>query len=260
MGWFAFLVRHIVRPYLPPVFPGIRANGLHFIQSDRDIPRWRGQWKHYFDDQHQPYSTRLGRLAKKVMEHNDNAPIRRLERIYDRLYIDEFQDLAGNDLVIIGALMKSKIDVTLTGDVRQTVLTTSRSDRLHSNYRGVELVQWYRQRAQEGLCSLVEVDVTKRFNQQIADFTDLIHDPSLMLPQTTSHQPAAENHSGVYLVGESDIEAYIASCNSLPTILQFRRGGKEYPEVERLTFGSAKGMTREHVMIATTKPIRDWLT
>ena len=121
-GWFAFLVRHIVRPYLPATFPDIYANGLCLVQSESEIPRYRSGWKYYFNDMHQPYSVRLAALAKKVLKETKQAPIRRLEGIYDTIYIDECQDLVGNDREVLEVIMKSTIHLFVTGDVRQSVL------------------------------------------------------------------------------------------------------------------------------------------
>lgn len=260
MGWFAFLVRHIVRPYLPKVFPGIYASGLCFVQSNNEIPRWRSGWRYYFNDQQQPFSSRLGQLANKVLVANDSAPIRRLEKIFDRIYIDEFQDLNGNDLEIIDSLMRSTIELFITGDVRQAVIETSRSDRLNRAYRGVSKIDWFREREAAGLCRIVPNNTTRRFNQTIACLSDLIHDPALNLPSTISAQTEVSGHDGVFIVDDEDLDAYYSSFASSPTLLRQRTNSTVLPNAEILSFGSSKGITRDHVIILTTKPIRKWLT
>lgn len=258
LGWFSFLLQHIVRPYLPAVFQGVSPSGLCFVQADGQIPR-RGGWKYYFNDKHQPYSTRLSLLAKKVLEATGGAPIRRLENIYDELFIDEFQDLVGNDLVVLEALMQSKMSVFVTGDVRQSVLQTSRSDRLNINYRGIQLINWFREKERAGLCSITYSNETSRFNQAIAYFSDQIHDPVLMLPETSSLQSASTGHDGVFLVDEKDLVEYVYSFDPSPTILRYREGSAALPDVEVLNFGVSKGLTRERVLIITTGPIEKWL-
>ena len=253
--------RHIVRPYLPRLHPEIVATGLCFVQSDADIPNNRSGWKYYFNDHHQPYSTRLSTLAKQVMQATSNAPIRRLERIYDNLYFDEIQDLGGNDLVILEALMKSSINLFVTGDVRQAVLTTSRSDRANKSYRGVQVMYWFREKNEAGLCDLTFNETTTRFNQAIASFSDLIHDPALELPAAASTQTEVTGHDGVFLVDDSDLSAYIAAWDSSPTILRARSSQRELPEAELLTFGGSKGLTRDRVVVVATStgPICKWL-
>ncbi|MGR6090795.1 hypothetical protein ACU4IU_09555 [Brevibacterium sp. CSND-B09] len=261
MGWFAFLVRHIIRPYLPKLHPGFVATGLCFVQSDAEIPKNRSGWKYYLNDHHQPYSTRLGTLAKKVMQATSNAPIRRLERIYNNLYFDEIQDLGGNDLVILEALMKSSINLFVTGDVRQAVLTTSRSDRANRSYRGVQVMHWFREKNDAGVCDLTFNETTTRFNQAIASFSDLIHDPALELPATTSTQTEETGHDGVFLVDDSDLSLYVTAWDTSPTILWARSSQRKLPKSELLTFGGSKGLTRDRVVIVATStgPICKWL-
>lgn len=261
LGWFSFLVKHMVRPYLPSVFPGIIPTGLCFLESEGQIPKGRSDWKYYLNDQFQPYSPRLNVLAKKVLKSSGNAPIRRLERIYDELYVDEFQDLVGNDLEIIEALMQSRITLFLTGDARQAVLKTSRSDRLNQNYRGVQIVDWFRKQEARGLCKITYSEKSSRFNQIIADFSDLIHDPDLCLPNTQSSSTvAASGHDGVFLINQSDIAQYAATRDSAPTILQYQKSKRVLPDCEVLNFGMSKGITRDRVIVIATEPIEKWLT
>lgn len=260
MGWFGFLVKHVVRPYLPNVFPGIRASGLNFVQTTQDIPKDRKGWAYYFDDMHRPYSARLSLLAKKVIEKSKGAVIRRLEAIYDAIYLDEFQDFVGNDLVIVEYLMRSQIVCHIVADPRQAVLQTSASDRLHREYRGVEVVTWFRRQADLGLCDVTPQATTSRFNQLIADFSDLIHNPAFMFPPTNSTQSITSSHDGVFLVDQEHLESYLEQFSRRPTILRTSATGPLLPEVEVLNFGASKGITRDRVAIMATKPIGELLT
>lgn len=257
MGWFSFLTQHIVRPYLPAKFPGIHAHGLNFVEHDGQIPRNRSGWKYYFDDIHQPYNIRLSVLAKQVLDATNNASIRRIEAIYDHLYIDEVQDLTGNDLVVLERLMRSSINVFITGDVRQSVLATSRSDRLNTAYRGVHLVDWFREREADGICELTFAETSQRFNHAIARFSDLIHDPALDLPATTGLFAETSEHDGLFLIDDDHLESYTRLWK--PTLLRVRISDRFLPEAEVINFGVSKGITRERVAILTTDPIRKWL-
>jgi len=257
MGWYSFLVNHIVRPYLPAKFDGINAHGLNFVDHDGQIPRNRSGWKYYFDDSHQPYSSRLSVLAKQILELTTDAPLRRLEAIYDHLYIDEVQDLGGNDLVVLEKVMRSSIDIFVTGDVRQSVLTTSRSDRLNSVYRGVNLVTWFRERATAGICDLTLAETSQRFNPAIARLSDLVHDPALALPATLGAFSGTSDHDGVFLVDDTHLDEYVQEWQ--PTLLRAMVSTRALPEAEIFNFGTSKGITRDRVAILTTSPIRKWL-
>jgi len=257
MGWFSFLTQHIVRPYLPALHPGIHTHGLHFVEHSGQIPRNRSGWKYYFDDTHQPYNIRLSLLAKQVLEATNDAPIHRIEVIYDHLYIDEVQDLTGNDLVILEKLMRSSINVFITGDVRQSVLVTSRSDRLNASYRGVNLVKWFREREADGICELTFTETSKRFNHTIARFSDLIHDPALGLPATAGSFVETSEHDGLFLIDDDHIEEYARQWK--PTLLRVMTSNRNLPDLEVINFGVSKGITRDRVAILTTDPIRKWL-
>lgn len=254
MGWYSFLTKHIVRPYLPTLFPGTLPRGLCFVQSAKQIPRLGG-WRHYFNKDFEPYSVRLPLLAKKVLQTAGDAPIKRLERIYDNLYIDEFQDLGGNDLEVLEALMESNINMLFVGDARQALLSTSSSDRLHRDYRGVKVVDWFRAQEQADRCQIVPNDTTTRFNQRIADFSDLIHDPALALPPTHSKQTQITGHDGVFLVDEEHLDEYFSIHPKPPTILWYRNSDRAIPEGEVHTFGKAKGLTRDRIIILATDPM-----
>jgi len=257
MGWYAFLVNHIVRPYLPAKFKGIDARGLNFVDHDGQIPRNRSGWRYYFDDGHQPYSSRLGVLAKQILELTHDAPMRRLEAIYAHLYIDEVQDLGGNDLVILEKIMGSSIDVFITGDVRQSVLTTSKSDRLNGSYRGANLVSWFRQKAVAGVCKLTLAETSRRFNHTIARLSDLVHDPALSLPATTGAFLETSDHDGVFLVDDMHLGEYVRAWR--PTLLRSQVSPRVIPDAEIFNFGASKGITRDRVAILTTLPIQRWL-
>lgn len=257
-GWMSFLVRHIIRPYLPVVFPQVQANALCFVKSTGEIPRWRSGWKYYFNDAHQPYSVRLAMLAKKVLKESKNAPIARLEKIFDVIYIDECQDLTPSDLVVVEALMKSSIHVFVTGDVRQSVLKTSKSDRFQQQYSGVEQVGWFRDRQAKNVCNLVFSSETRRFNSEIASFSDLIHDPALNFPPTVSVQNCITEHDGVFLLDVADVDAYVSEWN--PLVLRYSKSAdSSWPAGEKLNFGVSKGLTRNRTLIFTTGTIEKWL-
>ena len=44
--------------------------------------------------------------------------------IYSHIYIDEIQDLAGEDIEILNLLFNSKIQIQCVGDVKQSTYTT----------------------------------------------------------------------------------------------------------------------------------------
>ena len=259
VGWFSFLLHHFVRPYIPALYPEVDPSGLCFVEAESKIPRDRGGWKYYFNDLHQPYSARLSLLAKQIVAKVGAAPFDRLSQIYSHIYIDEVQDLRGNDLEILEGVMRSKLNVFITGDPRQSVIATSKSDRLHVKYRGAQLIGWFQEQSAKGNCALGFKTETHRFNGDIAKFSDLIHDQSLGFAKTTSGVERASDHEGVFLIDVKDLDDYCSQFENTPSILWSRKSEKILPSTEVLTFGKAKGLTRERTVVIATKPIISWM-
>ena len=258
-GWFSFLLHHFVKPYTVALFPKVSPTSLCFVETEGQIPRGRGGWKYYFNDLHQPYSARLSLLAKKIVAEVGAAPFDRLAQIYSHLYIDEVQDLRGNDLEILEGLMRSTLNVFITGDPRQSVIATSKGDRLHKQYRGAQLINWFEKQRELGKCTLSFSATTHRFNASIAAFSDLIHDQGLGFAATRSEIETDAAHSGIYLVDTDDLELYCAQFDSMPTILRSRKSSMSLPRTEILTFGRSKGLTRNRIAVIATNPIVDWM-
>lgn len=139
-GWFSFLMRHWVRPYLPLQFAGRRLGGLNF-EGD---PGWYAKGESRFlDHQGRAYRRHLAKLAIDISNASGGAVLDRLGRIYDGVYIDEIQDLNGYDLDVLDGLMVSPIDLSMVGDLRQAVLQTNIQDPRHKQFRGLAIKNWF---------------------------------------------------------------------------------------------------------------------
>lgn len=181
MGWYTFLLDHIVRPYAPSVrkLQGARVKGLAWVEGT--LPNKLPGIHYYLNGAGDAYSERLGLLASKTLEAVGESVIDRLERIFDEIYIDEVQDLRGNDLAVLEALIHSKIRVVLVGDVRQRLLSTSKSSRKNKNYDGLSLADWFHEMDKKELLDLQMIQETWRCCPEV-----------IQLP--TKCSPAADFH------------------------------------------------------------------
>ncbi|WP_229056499.1 hypothetical protein, partial [Collinsella sp. D33t1_170424_A12] len=109
IGWKAFQLRDIVRPYLPLLYPDIHLRGLS--NRDVDLNKRSAGSARYLTKDGDAYPSVLGKLSLNVIDASEGAAIRRLERLYDSIYIDEAQDLRGNDLCVLERLLMSSINV-----------------------------------------------------------------------------------------------------------------------------------------------------
>jgi len=227
------------------------------VTSDAEIGKGRSDWRYYFDDSGNPFSSRLGLLAVKVWKDSGSAVQCRLERLYTNIFIDEFQDLAGNDRAIIELLFRSKIDTFVTGDVRQFIMLTSASDQLKKAENGAGAILWARRMQRAGLCEFTESPESRRFVPMIGRLADRVFENNLGLQSTTSSIRSTNPHCGIFLVRESLAQQYVETVT--PLVLRYSIAVSAPKAVEVLTFGDARGLTRDHALIVPTAEMTKWI-
>jgi DNA helicase-2/ATP-dependent DNA helicase PcrA len=260
-GWYAFLLRHWVRPFLPLRYSGRRLGGLNFDgvpqRNSKGIVIASGEDR-FLDGDSRAYKRFLSKLAIDVADAADGTVITRLQRMYDEIYVDEIQDMTGYDLDILERLLRSTSVIRMVGDMRQSVFSTNAQDPRHKKYRGLGMLDWFEvQRKAERL----EVDyssTTWRSVQAVATFSDSIFDPALKFPATESAQDKASEHDGVFALAPENAAAYIEQYQ--PFRLRQTIATALPQDITATNFGISKGQTHDRVLIFTTKPMRDFLT
>ena len=254
MGWYTFLLDHIVRPYAPSVteLQGSRVKGLAWV--DGTLPRNLSGVDFYLNSAGEAYSERLGLLASKTLTADSKAVIDRLERIFDEIYIDEVQDLRGNDLDVLNALLRSKIRVILVGDVRQRLLSTSKSSRKNKKYDGLGLADWFRENAKNGVFTLREIQETWRCCPEVIQFADQMFADDMFSTTKSNVTVPTGTHHGIWLVEEPHIEEYIRRFH--PACYRDSVRTKLVGTDSAMNFGLCKGATEEHVLIFPTEPMK----
>lgn len=255
MGWFAFLLQHIVRPYLPLLYEDRKLTGLNF---DGDPGRYAKNASRFLDREGRAYKLHLAKLAYDVMFVSSGSVINRLEHIYDEIYIDEVQDLGGWDLDVIEALLRSKLTVTMVGDMRQALLSTNIRDPKNAKYRKEKIFAWFQIMEKKGLLRIDQKPATYRSNQVIATMSDSIFDPSLGYAPTISAATDTHPHTGLFSVRESDVTEYAKHEGTL--CLRHSKAVAKHLDLPFLTFGMAKGLTVDHVLIYPTANILKFLS
>jgi hypothetical protein len=254
MGWYTFLLDHIVRPYAPSVteLQGSRVKGLAWV--DGTLPWNLSGVDFYLNSAGDAYSERLGLLAAKTLKADGEAVIDRLERIFDEIYIDEVQDLRGNDLDVLDALIRSKIRVVLVGDVRQRLLSTSKSSRRHGEYDGLGLNNWFREMAEKELLNLQTIEETWRCCPEVIQFADQMFTSGRFLPTKSKVAVPDGMHHGVWLLEEPYIDEYVRRFH--PACYRDSVRTKLVGTDSATNFGLCKGATEDHVLIFPTGPMK----
>lgn len=119
-SYFSFLYNFCFQPHLNDRLQVCGINFNHppqfYISPDRR--------NHYVDGSGRIYSSRL----LKSLSHYQlyGALVKRLEKYYDTILVDEVQDIAGRDFDFLEILGRTRLEVLLVGDFHQHTFSTSR--------------------------------------------------------------------------------------------------------------------------------------
>lgn len=256
MGWYAFMIRHYVRPYLPILFPARRPTGFIFDRAKHPKNHYQlGGVQRYFSSNGSIYKEPLPELAVKIAEAMQGAVEKRLGRIYDEIIIDEVQDISRKSLDIIERLLKgAKPHLILVGDVRQSLLDSDQTSSKNRNADRLALINWYRIHESASHLEIKELNETWRSNQIIANFSDCIFPSELGFVPTNSRNQTVTGHDGVFLVHEQHLASYLKKYHPMP-LRSSKATGKHLTELEFKNIGAVKGLTYERVIIVPTGPM-----
>lgn len=254
MGWRSFLLNEIVRPYLPTLYPDVVFNGL--AVEDPQSFMYRKGIDRYFTSDGRAYPSLLGKLSLDIIKASKYRAIERIEHLYDAFFIDEGQDLRGNDLGVLEEFLKSSITISIVLDPRQSITSTAQRDTAHKKYADAAIINLYRNWESRKLLTIQNLSETHRFTSELAHFSDLIFEPNLGFESTFSNVPPRGQHDGVFLISKQAITDY--SFTHRATVLAVMKSD-EIEAYESINIGLSKGMTRDDVVIMATRNIEDFL-
>ncbi len=241
--WFAFLLHECARPYQRSTYADHRIRAIAFPKG-RSAPfaQYADTRRYYFANDDEVYADKLSRFVIDCEKHTGGLVTARLRALYDAVFIDELQDLAGYDLDLLEVFMRSGIAMQLVGDPRQSTYTTNQAAK-NRRYRKMGLLEKVREWETAGLCKVEPQAKSFRCNQAICDFADRLW-PGL--PSTTSHNAEVTGHDGVFRVHTRHVHAYVKEF--CPVVLRYD-SRTETHGYRALNFGEAKGMTFKRVLV-----------
>ncbi|HEL3255601.1 TPA: AAA family ATPase [Stenotrophomonas maltophilia] len=251
-SWYGFLLRECIRPYQAALCREPRIESILFVEGRTNNRAPRSQVaRHYFAG-NRVYSDRAADFAVRCDELTQGQVIARLADMYDEVYVDEVQDLAGYDLDLIERLLKSSIAVTLVGDTRQATYATNYAPR-HSQFRGPNLATLFQLWESDGLCQIDHRLTSLRCVQALCDLADALYP---QMPRTQSGNDQATGHDGIYLVAPEHVTAYMQEF--APTVLRHDRR-QACEGLLAMNFGQSKGRTYSRVLIFPNAPLTQYL-
>lgn len=247
MGWFTFLLNECARPYQSFVLgeTGVMG-GLNFVgQRSRYIPKSKPRY-YYLDSGQAVYRDGVSAFAFEANKLSKGMVIDRLSRMYDHIYIDEIQDMAGYDLELLELLMKSPIAVTVVGDPRQATFVTNNAAK-NKQFKGSGIVEWLGKRTK--LCHIENRVESYRCNQDICNFADDLYPE---LARTISKNTEITGHDGIFKIKKSDVQEYVEQY--APVVLRWDKRA-DTCGLDAMNMGTSKGSTFDRVLIFPTKPM-----
>lgn len=268
MTWFSFLLRHLIKPYQDYVtdddfdikglvFPNNDVNVKNKQQKFRRIRKTN--WKQYYFTKNQRIlSEKISELAFECNDKSKDLPIERLTNIFDNIYIDEVQDLAGYDLELIRLFFLSKSKVVLAGDPRQTIYLTNHNAK-NPNYREGKILDYLNDCKQ--LKNKYSIDTNTlnhswRCCKEICNYASML---SPNFPQMNTNLDYQEHNCGVFLVKQSDCMSFVEQNENVMQLRWSKTNKKVIGNKGCKNFGDSKGQTFDSVLIYPTKEMAEWI-
>lgn len=257
-GWFSFIIRNFAQPFVPFLYPGRRVQGFDFASPPQQGVHV-GQYRRYFNQHGEVRKVHLPHLAVLIEGASRNAGIRRLGRLYDRIFIDEVQDLCGYDLEVLKLLMASSLHIEMVGDVRQAILATNDRERKNSPYKYMGIWRWFKEREAGNQLEINQRCSTWRCHPAIAKFADSLFGSEWGFDTSISLNTTTTPHDGIFLVRPEHVSAYTSKFNPL-SLRNSENSGKSFAEsLAFMNIRVAKGLSAERVLIHATGPMTDFL-
>lgn len=248
-SWYSFLLSDLIRPYQNYVYDE-RIEGVYFPTVPIHKFATKTNTKAYFlNAENEVNKDRLSELAELIAQKSEDKSITRISELYDFIYIDEVQDMAGYDLEIFNFLMDSTINVLFVGDIRQATYATNNTNK-NRKYKGINIINYFIERTD--ICEVDQsLNISHRCNQLICTFADSLFEG---MAGTVSKNESQTGHDGVFIVHPNDVEEYIKRYN--PQCLRYD-ARTDLPRA--INFGDSKGLTFDRVLIKPTKKMEQYL-
>lgn len=252
--WYRFLLSDMIKPYQTEITCG-RINHIKTIDFSEQYGKInfskQGTYARYISSGKNVRSNQASELVIVLNRLSGGKIVKRLEEIYNNIYFDEIQDLAGYDIDLLKLLMDSAIGITCCGDNKQATYKTHVAKK-NKNLTGIHIWDFFRNLEIEGVVTIERRLSSRRFNWDICCFSNDVY--PIGNPITTSMKDVT-GHDGVFLIDLSDTDKY---CNYFsPQKLRYNL--KTKVEQQCLNFGYCKGETFDRVLIYPNGPLMNFI-
>jgi ATP-dependent DNA helicase UvrD/PcrA len=251
-SWYSFLLQHGVRPYQNHMTDKGRIKSIDFTSTPNQFIKKENVDKFFLTSGDNIYRDRVACFICECDNRTKGLVVRRLEKIYAHIFIDEIQDFAGYDLDILEKLFNSSIATVSVGDPRQATFSTNNSTK-NKKFKKSEILEWVNSKKKANLLHVEERNDCYRSNQLICDFADALF-PAL--PKTVSKNTTVTGHDGIILINQNNVLNYYKTHK--PMVLRHDKRTKTMG-LPAFNIGTMKGRTFDRVLIFPTKPMKEYL-
>jgi DNA helicase-2/ATP-dependent DNA helicase PcrA len=265
--WFSLLIQHGVKPYQSYLFKE-KVTGLLLVNSQSGVRYYSKKGfpvtyketdnfkKYYFSKGNKIYSDKLSKFVYKCNKESNGLVVDRISSIYQYIFVDEAQDLAGYDLSVLSQIFKSNSSLTLVCDPRQVTYLTHWESKF-KKYQDGKIAEFI-----ENECDKTNVEIDRttlsksyRNNSKICNFANKLY-PEFDPAKSASN--VKTDHDGVFMVKNKDRLNYIKKYN--PVQLRWNSRTKNISKSHPVfNFGESKGLSFNRVLIYPTKDMLKWI-
>lgn len=263
--WFSFLLDHGILPYKKDLAIN-KINGICFVEgksgvkykTKQGIPVYYGEKdfdKYYFDNNCRIYTDKISKLVIKINEASNGLVFKRIGLIFDKIYIDEVQDLVGYDLDIIKRMAENTKNLLIVGDPRQNVYNTH-CDSKYDKYSNGQIDKFIINE-----CKTIgfEIDKTslntcRRCHKDIVEF---LNDFYPEYERLNKIDISTKDEQGVFVIRTSDVEKYLEKYN--PIQLRYSKRTKIIDKYNVDNYRNSKGATYDRTLIYPTNDFKEYL-
>lgn len=263
--WFSFLLEHGIMPYKRDLKIE-KVNGINFVEgksglkfmSKKGFPVYYGEEdfnKYYFDNYNRIYTDKLAKLVLRINEASGNLVFERITNIFDKIFIDEVQDMVGYDLEIIKKFADSDSELIIVGDPRQNIYNTH-CDSKYDKYSSGQIDKFIINE-----CKKVEFEVDKtslnicqRCHKNIVEFLNDFYTEydaldSIDIPEKESQ--------GIFIIRTSNVDEYLSKYN--PIQLRYNKKTKVNGCYKSINYRNSKGCTYMRTIIYPTDALKKYI-
>lgn len=278
--WFSFLLQHGVRPFQSVLSDSIHEHEIGFCLTSKKSGQkisangkpiiWDGKpqfWgekdfvKFYFTRSFEIYSDKISKFVFQCNRTSNGDVINRLSRIFEYIFVDEVQDLAGFDLELLKLLFQSNSTVLLVGDPRQVTYLTHHTAK-NEKYANGNIRAFIREQLGKRIMCTIDDDTLKcshRNNQAICDYSSKLYPdhPKSKACTCAECRTQPTQHVGLFWLVNEDVDKYLARFHPAQLCWNSRTDcNKQFPVVN---FGAAKGLSFDRVLIYPTEDMKRWI-